>query len=118
MASQELEVKLLGRRFTLRCADGELESLKQAAATLEHKLEQLQGNHSAKDLEQQALLVALNLSHDLLLEQNRTEAITRSMESRIKTLQATVERALKNPRDPSTSTICESQSEAKGLSSV
>ncbi len=94
MSSQELNIKLLGRRFTLRCAEGEIDELEQASAMLEHKLEQLQHNAKNKDLEQIALMAALNLSHDLLLEQKRTEAITRSMESRIKTLQATVERAL------------------------
>lgn len=104
MKSQELEVKLLGRRFTLRCAEGEIEDLKQAAATLEHKLEQLQGNAPRKELDQLALLAALNLSHDLLLEQRRTEAITRSMESRIKTLQATVERALQHKGTKTNST--------------
>lgn len=104
MTSQELEIKLLGRRFTLRCAEGELEDLKLAASLLEHKLEQLQGQGGRKDMEQVALLAALNLSHDLLLEQKRTEAITRSMESRIKTLQATVERALKSSSSQPTET--------------
>ncbi len=94
MTSQELTIKLLGRRFTLRCPEGELEQLQQAADLLEQKLEHLQGEGARREFEQLALLAALNLSHDLLLEQKRTDAIIRSMESRIKTLQATVERAL------------------------
>ncbi|MCM2678888.1 cell division protein ZapA [Echinimonas agarilytica] len=98
MTNEEFEIKLLGRKFTMRCAEEETHDLREAAAILEQKLEQLCGERSQHNIEQIALLAALNLSHDLLLEQRRSEAYIKSMDSRIKTLQATVERALNKPR--------------------
>ncbi|MBD1388753.1 cell division protein ZapA [Neiella sp. HB171785] len=108
MSDQEIEVKLLGKTYTLRCPSDELDDLKLAADLLEQKVAQLQGNKASQSTEQVALMAALNLCHELLIEQRRSEQYAKSMDSRMRMLQATVERALnegnkrvdKAPQDP------------------
>ncbi|MBW8192680.1 cell division protein ZapA [Neiella marina] len=94
MAEQDIKIKLLGKSYTLSCPPEEVEDLKQAAELLEQKITQLQGSRINQGNEQIALMAALNLCHDLLIEQRRAERLAKSMDSRMKVLQATVERAL------------------------
>ena len=94
MASHQLDMTLLGKRFTLSCGAGETEELKQAAALLEDKVQQLKGAARKIDADHLLLLVALNLSHDLLKETKRNDVLTQTMEQRINQLQQTLDKAI------------------------
>lgn len=94
MAEQEIKISLLGKSYTLSCPPDEVDDLKHAADLLEQKVTQLQGGRANQSADQVALMAALNLAHDLLIEQRRAERYAKSMDSRMKVLQATVERAL------------------------
>jgi len=94
MADKGISIQLLGKKFDISCGPGEEAQLTSAATLLEERLEEMQRKTSIHQIERLALLVALNLSNDLLLEKQKNIEYSESMDSRIRLLQATIEQAL------------------------
>lgn len=94
MSDKGISIQLLGKKFEISCAAGEEAQLKSAATLLEERLEEMQHKTKIHQIERLALLVALNLSNELLLEKQKNIEYSESMDSRIRLLQATIEQAL------------------------
>lgn len=94
MSQKSLKVTLLGRTFTVSCPAGEEADMETAASMLQERLDNMRKRTFAGNHEHLALMVALNLCHDLLLEQRQNRAYSEVAEQRMKILEDTVRKAL------------------------
>lgn len=66
-------IEILGKVYSLRCPESELESLQQAAHYLNEKMEEVQESGKAINLERIAIITALNITYQYLkLDQQKT----------------------------------------------
>jgi cell division protein ZapA len=61
-----VEVNLLGRSYRVACAEGERESLMQAVAYLDAKMNEIRKAGKVMGAERIAVMAALNVAHELL----------------------------------------------------
>lgn len=61
-----LEVSILGRSYKVACEDGEREGVLQAAAYLDGKMNEIRQSGKITGTERIAVMVALNMAHELL----------------------------------------------------
>jgi len=61
-----IEVSLLGRSYRVTCGPGERESLMQAVAYLDGKMNEIKKNSKVSGTERIAVMAALNIAHELL----------------------------------------------------
>jgi cell division protein ZapA len=61
-----VEVNLLGRTYRVACEDGERESLMQAVAYLDGKMNEIRKAGKVMGAERIAVMAALNVAHELL----------------------------------------------------
>jgi cell division protein ZapA len=100
--SHTLEVKLLGKEYRVACEPSEREALLAAVALLDEKLKAA-GDPSAKGArgngERLAVMVALNLAHELLAAKSTPAGIATALESesiqrRINSIEAKLDESL------------------------
>jgi len=65
-APKTVEVSLLGRTYRVACEDDERESLMQAVAYLETKMNEIRKAGKVTGSERIAVMAALNVAHELL----------------------------------------------------
>jgi cell division protein ZapA len=78
--SNTLEVKLLGKEYRVACQPAERESLTAAVAFLDGKFKEA-GDKTRGAGERVAVMVALNLAHELLAAKNTPENVAAALES-------------------------------------
>jgi cell division protein ZapA len=61
-----LEVTILGRSYKVACEDDEREALLQAVAYVDGKMNEVKGSGKVSGTERVAVMVALNIAHELL----------------------------------------------------
>lgn len=61
-----LDVSILGRSYKVACEDGEREGLLQAVAYVDGKMTEIRQSGKIAGTERIAVMVALNLAHELL----------------------------------------------------
>ncbi len=94
MTAGVVDIVILGRRHQVACPSGQEDALRTAAINLDNRLNELRGKSDLQSREQLLTLVALNLSHDLLLAEARGREYADVMDRKIKVLQDTIEQAL------------------------
>jgi cell division protein ZapA len=92
---ESVEINVLGRAYRVSCPPEQYLLLRQAAQKLDDALGDLRIRARGSSNEQLAIMVALNLSHELLLEKNRIQQYSESMERRIRQLNDVIQDALK-----------------------
>ncbi len=65
-SSKAVDVKILGREFTISCAEEEREGLLSAVSYLNKKMSEISDSGKVIGVERIAIMAALNLSHELL----------------------------------------------------
>lgn len=65
-APKTLEVSILGRSYKVACEDGEREALLQAVAYVDGKMGEIRASGKIAGTERIAVMVALNIAHELL----------------------------------------------------
>ncbi|MDP2826959.1 MAG: cell division protein ZapA [Sulfuritalea sp.] len=100
--SKTLEIKLLGKAYRVACEPDEREQLLAAAALLDGKLKEA-GDKSPTSArgsgERVAVMVALNLAHELLAARSTPEHLAAALESesiqrRINSIEAKLDESL------------------------
>lgn len=96
--SNTLEVKLLGKDYRVACQPAEREGLLAAVALLEGKLAEA-GDKTKGNGERVAVMVALNLAHELLVardtpEQRATALEQEAIQRRIDSIEAKLDESL------------------------
>lgn len=100
--SKTLEVNLLGKDYRVACEPAEREQLLAAVALLDAKLKEAGAKQAASGRsngERVAVMVALNLAHELLAAKNTPENVAAAVESetiqrRINSIEAKLDESL------------------------
>ncbi len=69
-SAKAVDIKIMGREFTISCTDDERESLLDAVSYLNKKMSEIGNSGKVIGVERIAITAALNLSHDLLSAKN------------------------------------------------
>lgn len=64
--SKSVDVKIMGREFTVSCTDEERQGLMDAVAYLDKKMRDIRDSGKIVGVERIAIMAALNLSHEVL----------------------------------------------------
>lgn len=64
--AKTIEVSILGRSYRVACAEGERESLLQAVAYIDGKMNEIKHAGKVTGAERIAVMAALNIAHELL----------------------------------------------------
>ncbi|WP_287816744.1 cell division protein ZapA [Idiomarina sp.] len=98
MAAKTMDIKLLVRNYKVACPVGQESALQQAADTLNERLMETKERTQLTNVEQIAVMTALNLCHEWIQDQNEQSAKTAKLEEKIQLLQATIEQAMSEQR--------------------
>ena len=69
-SAKAVDIKIMGREFTISCTDDERESLLDAVSYLNKKMNEISDSGKVIGVERIAIMAALNLSHELLNAKN------------------------------------------------
>ncbi|MDV6315707.1 cell division protein ZapA [Idiomarina sp. HP20-50] len=98
MTAKTMDIKLLERNYKVACPVGQESALQQAADALNERLEETKERTQLTNVEQIAVMTALNLCHEWIRDQNDQAAKTAKLEEKIQLLQATIEQAMSEQR--------------------
>lgn len=96
MASIAVTVKINGKDYRISCQDHEKEELVASARLLDDKMQDVKNAGKIVGTERQAVMAALNLSHELLQYRLADKERSRALKSRLQGLQQRIEVALDN----------------------
>ncbi|WP_345316911.1 cell division protein ZapA [Ferrimonas gelatinilytica] len=94
MSKDTIDIHVLGKSFTVACPPDQNHQLQLVAADLNRRMEQLKRRTGLGNLEQLAVMAALNLTHELLQVEQGQRREQEQMQQRINLLQTTIEQAL------------------------
>lgn len=94
MSGQAMDIKLLDRSYRVMCPDGQESALREAARQLDERLTETRGTTKLSNMEQIAVMTALNLCHEWIQASHEQTKHTAALEDKIRLLQATIEKAM------------------------
>lgn len=89
-----LAVKILNKEFQVNCPPGSEEKLFEAAHYLDLKMNEIRKSGRVIGLERIAIMAALNITHELLVERHQNNAAAQSFADQIARLQNKIDNAL------------------------
>lgn len=87
-------IEILGKFYSIKCLEGELEALQKAAAYLNSQMKEVQESGKAINLERIALITALNLANQLLQGDKQKSGLMDKVNQRITMLQEKLDTAI------------------------
>jgi cell division protein ZapA len=78
--TQAVQVSILGQSYTLTCPAGKEVNLRQAASTLDQKLQAIKAGGRVMGLERMAVMAALNMSAELIETQAQLTTLETALE--------------------------------------
>ncbi|MFT7178938.1 MAG: cell division protein ZapA [Oceanospirillaceae bacterium] len=78
--TQAVQVSILGQSYTLTCPAGKEANLRQAASTLDQKLQAIKASGRVMGLERMAVMAALNMSAELIETQSQLTTLETALE--------------------------------------
>ncbi|GAA4496375.1 cell division protein ZapA [Pseudaeromonas paramecii] len=94
VATESIELTILGRVYKISCLSGQSDALKAAADGLNQHLNEMRQRSRGSNNEQLAVMAALHFCYELGLEKASNRKYSETMDERIKMLQQTIETAL------------------------
>lgn len=95
---QAITVSIMGKQFTVSCADNERNQLLAAAEYLDEKMARIHSSGKVIGLERCAVMAALNMAHELL-EMRRGVGVPQDFEGRLKGLQQKIDNVLLDQKE-------------------
>lgn len=86
-------VQILDKEFRIACPEEEHDALLASAHILNMKMKEMREN-GVVGQDRIAIMAALNIAHEFLQQQNKSEKYVSSISNRIQTLQSRIENAL------------------------
>lgn len=86
-----MDVTIMGREFCVTCPDEEREELLQAVSYLDKKMREIRDSGKVIGSERVAIMAALNITHELLIERNRGDFDTEEFKRRIDRMHAALD---------------------------
>ncbi len=90
-------IEILGKFYSVRCPELELESLQQAARYLNDKMTEVQESGKAINLERIAIITALNIACQFLQADQKKNSLTDKINQHISLLQAKLDAVIGKP---------------------
>jgi len=87
-------VDILGKVYSIRCPESELDQLQEAATFLNDKMSAVQESGKAINLERIAIMAALNIAYELLQKSQEKDGVMKKINQRILHLQEKIDHAL------------------------
>ena len=72
--AKQIEVKILGRDFSIACPENEEDSLMKSINYLNHKIDEVQATGSVIGVDKTIIMAALNITHEYLNKNNNADA--------------------------------------------
>ncbi|WP_032093841.1 MULTISPECIES: cell division protein ZapA [Pasteurellaceae] len=94
MSSKSIELPVLGQVLRLNCPEEQHEALRQAARALDQRVSEMKERTGILQLEKVLSIVALNLSYELIQEQQKAQLIENVVATRIQQLDNSLENIL------------------------
>ncbi|EGN75187.1 hypothetical protein A28LD_1202 [Idiomarina sp. A28L] len=98
MGSNVVDIKILDRNYRVMCPDGQETALRDAARQLDERMVDTRTSTKLTNMEQIAIMAALNLCHEWIQEKAVETKKIAALEDKIGLLQATIEKAIGNPK--------------------
>lgn len=89
-----INIQVLDRSFPVKCPEAEVEQLMKAAHHLNTQMRKVRDTSRAATFDRIAVMVALNLCHELLFTHQRNDGEVSSLDERLRQLQQKVEQAM------------------------
>lgn len=87
-------IELLGKPFTIRCQASEVDSLLEAAAYLNTKMQEVQEAGKTASPERIAIITALNMTHQFLQLDHQKSSLMSRINQRLSSLQQKIDTAI------------------------
>ena len=84
-------IEILGKFYQIRCPESEVNSLQQAAALVDEKMNEVQASGKAINLERIAIITALNIAHEFLQHDQQKTSLVDKVNQQITHLQEKIE---------------------------
>lgn len=88
-----VSVQILDKEFRIACPEEEHDALLASAHLINTKMKEMRASGIVGQ-DRIAIMAALNIAHELLQQQNKSQTYASSMSSRIQNLQSRIENAL------------------------
>src|SRR5665213_1275699 len=88
---ETIQLQILGKPYKMACPPSEAPQLKEAAQYLEQKVRTLHKAFSTATAERIAIMVALDLAHELLTHKGESLDYRDSLEAKVRSLSASLE---------------------------
>jgi len=89
-------VEILGKPYTIRCAEHEVALLEQAADYLHEKMSEVQASGKVINIERIAVITALNVASQFLQSDQQKSSLQTKLNNRLSQLQDKLDTALNN----------------------
>jgi len=76
-------VEILGKVYSIRCPEDELNHLNKAAKYLNDKMQEVKDSGKAINLERIAIMAAINISYELLLKDNDKAGLVQNLNQKL-----------------------------------
>ena len=96
MTTAAIDIIILGRSYKVSCPEGQEVALQRAAEMLNERIARVKQSGKSGSNEQVAVMLVINICHELELEKDKNYQYADAMDKRIKMLQQTIEEALAN----------------------
>ncbi|MDH3638538.1 MAG: cell division protein ZapA [Gammaproteobacteria bacterium] len=90
-----VKVSIMGREYSVACADDQQAALTQAAIHLDRRMREIQKGGKVIGMERCAIMAALNITHELL-ELKNIDNRSNDMESRVRALYEKIDLAMRD----------------------
>lgn len=94
MSGQIIDILLLERNYRVMCPQGQENALQEAAQRLNERLLDTKAITKLTNVEQIAVMTALNICNEWTQEKASTQEKITALEEKIKLLQATIKKAI------------------------
>jgi cell division protein ZapA len=92
--SKSISVKLLGKEYKINCPVGQEPELVDAALHLDQKMAEIRYKGRVYGVERIAIMTALNLMHELLMQNNSRQENATEINTRLQQLHDKIDQAL------------------------
>lgn len=93
-AGEAIAVNILGKEYRIACEPGAENELLSAARFLDARMREVRGSGKVIGMDRIAVMVALNLAHELLEEKSEQDSAASSANKRLRALRERIEIAL------------------------
>lgn len=92
-----VSLSILGKLYKVKCPTEKIQELRDSAQYLEERMRKLGQSSKITNTDRLAIITALNVTHELLIQKMQTSNYIEAMNQRIYDLQQKIALALANP---------------------